>query len=65
MVQANYHYQISMTELKIRRKLGLVGRSSVNVVLPSEILDALNLKIGDEVDIGLDGTKIVMEKVGK
>jgi hypothetical protein len=47
--------------LKLKRKISTAGRKPI-VYLPEEVVNAINAKIGDEIDIYVQGKKIIIEK---
>lgn len=48
--------------VKFKRKI-LQNGSSLAVVIPYEIIDALKLKKGNMMEVWLEGERIVMERV--
>lgn len=47
--------------LKLRRRISTAGRKPI-VYLPEDIVKAIKAKVGDEIDIYLEGKKIIIEK---
>jgi len=47
--------------LKLKRKISTAGKKPI-IYLPEDIVKAINAKIGDEIDIYVDGKKIIIEK---
>jgi YgiT-type zinc finger domain-containing protein len=47
--------------LKLRRHISVAGKRPV-IYLPEDVVRALRAKVGDEVDIYVEGNKIVIEK---
>jgi len=50
--------------LKLRRKISAAGRRPI-VYLPEDVVKAVDAKIGDEVDIYIEGNKIIIEKTAQ
>ena len=48
--------------LKLRRKISSAGRRPT-VFIPEDLVRATGIKVGDEVDIYLDGRRIVIEPI--
>jgi len=48
--------------LRLRRKISSAGRRPT-VFLPEDVVRATGVKVGDEIDIYLEGKKIVIEPV--
>ena len=44
--------------MKIIRKIDTLGR----IVIPKDIRTSLNLNINDEIEIGIEGDKVVIKK---
>jgi hypothetical protein len=51
-----------VTPLKLRRKITSSGRRPA-LILPEDILQTVNAKTGDRVDIYTDGRRIIIEPV--
>jgi hypothetical protein len=47
--------------LKLRRRISTAGKKPI-VYLPEDIVRAIKAKVGDEIDIYLEGKKIIIEK---
>src|SRR4030067_1498857 len=47
--------------LKLKRKISTAGKKPI-VYLPEDVVKAIDAKVGDEVDIYVEGKKIVIEK---
>lgn len=47
--------------LKLKRKISTAGKKPI-VYLPDDVVKAINAKIGDEIDIYVEGKKIIIEK---
>jgi len=47
--------------LRLRRKISTAGKKPI-VYLPEDVVKAIDAKIGDEVDVYVEGKKIVIEK---
>ncbi len=47
--------------LKLKRKISTAGKKPI-VYLPEDVINAVDAKIGDEVDIYVEGKKIIIEK---
>jgi YgiT-type zinc finger domain-containing protein len=47
--------------LRLKRKISTAGKKPI-VYLPDDIVKAINAKIGDEIDIYVEGKKIIIEK---
>jgi YgiT-type zinc finger domain-containing protein len=47
--------------LRLKRKISTAGKKPI-VYLPEDVVRAINAKIGDEVDIYVEGKKIIIEK---
>lgn len=47
--------------LRLRRKISTAGKKPI-VYLPEDVVKAINAKIGDEVDVYVEGKKIIIEK---
>lgn len=47
--------------LKLKRKISAAGKRPA-VYLPEDVVRAVNAKIGDEVEIYVEGEKIIIEK---
>ena len=48
--------------LRLKRKISTAGKKPI-VYLPEDVVKAISAKIGDEVDIYVEGKKIIIEKV--
>jgi len=48
--------------LRLRRKISAAGRRPV-LYMPEDVIRAPNLKIGDEVEIHMEGKRIVIEPI--
>lgn len=48
----------------MKRKINRVGTSTLTVSLPSKWAKQQGLKAGDEVDVGEEGSKLIIEKTG-
>jgi len=48
--------------LKLKRKISEAGKRPV-LYLPEDVVKAINAKVGDEVDIYVEGNKIIIEKI--
>jgi YgiT-type zinc finger domain-containing protein len=48
--------------LKLRRKISAAGKRPA-VYLPEDVIKAVNAKIGDEIEIYVEGKKIIIEKL--
>ncbi len=47
--------------LKLKRKISTAGKKPI-VYLPDDVVKAINAKVGDEIDIYVEGKKIIIEK---
>lgn len=47
--------------LKLKRKISTAGKKPI-VYLPEDVVKAINAKVGDEIDIYVEGNKIIIEK---
>ena len=47
--------------LRLKRKISTAGKKPI-VYLPEDVVKAINAKIGDEVDVYVEGKKIIIEK---
>ena len=47
--------------LKLKRKISVAGKRPI-VYLPEEVVRAVDVKVGDEVEIYVEGKKIIIEK---
>lgn len=47
--------------LRLKRKISTAGKKPI-VYLPEDVVKAISAKIGDEVDIYVEGNKIIIEK---
>ena len=47
--------------LKLKRKISTAGKKPI-VYLPDDVVKAIDAKIGDEIDIYVEGKKIIIEK---
>jgi YgiT-type zinc finger domain-containing protein len=47
--------------LKLRRKISTAGKKPI-IYLPDDVVKAINAKVGDEIDISVEGKKIIIEK---
>ena len=47
--------------LKLRRKISTAGKKPI-IYLPDDVVKAINAKVGDEIDISVEGKKIIVEK---
>ena len=47
--------------LKLKRKISTAGKKPI-IYLPEDVVKAINAKIGDEIDIYVEGKKIIIEK---
>jgi len=47
--------------LRLKRKISTAGKKPI-VYLPEDVVKAINAKIGDEVDVYVEGNKIIIEK---
>jgi len=48
--------------LKLRRKISTAGKKPI-VYLPEDVVKAIKAKVGDEIDISVEGKKIIIEKI--
>ena len=47
--------------VKFKRKIRRSGGTNA-ITVPKEILDALNWKLGDDVEVFIEGSRLVVEK---
>jgi YgiT-type zinc finger domain-containing protein len=47
--------------LKLKRKISTAGKKPI-VYLPEDVVKAINAKIGDSIEISVEGNKIIIEK---
>jgi|WetSurMetagenome_2_1015567.scaffolds.fasta_scaffold24041_3 hypothetical protein len=47
--------------LKLKRKISTAGKKPI-IYLPEDVVKAINAKVGDEIDIYVEGKKIIIEK---
>jgi len=47
--------------LKLKRKISTAGKKPI-VYLPEDVVKAINAKVGDAIDIYVEGNKIIIEK---
>src|SRR3990170_7299018 len=47
--------------LKLRRKISTAGKKPI-IYLPEDVVKAINAKVGDKIDISVEGKKIIIEK---
>ena len=47
--------------LKLRRKISTAGKKPI-IYLPEDVVKAINAKVGDAIDISVEGKKIIIEK---
>jgi len=47
--------------LRLKRKISTAGKKPI-VYLPEDVVKAINAKVGDEIDIYVEGNKIIIEK---
>jgi len=47
--------------LKLKRKISTAGKKPI-VYLPDDVVKAIDAKIGDKIDIYVEGKKIIIEK---
>ena len=47
--------------LRLKRKISTAGKKPI-VYLPEDVVKAINARIGDEIDIYVEGNRIVIEK---
>ncbi len=47
--------------LKLKRKISTAGKKPI-VYLPEDVVKAINAKIGDNIEIYVEGNKIIIEK---
>jgi hypothetical protein len=47
--------------LKLKRKISTAGRKPI-IYLPEDVVKAIDAKIGDAIDITVEGKKIIIEK---
>jgi hypothetical protein len=47
--------------LKLRRKISTAGKKPI-IYLPEDVVKAINAKVGDAIDIYVEGKKIIIEK---
>ena len=47
--------------LKLKRKISTAGKKPI-VYLPEDVVKAINAKIGDEINVYVEGSKIIIEK---
>jgi len=47
--------------LRLKRKISTAGKKPI-LYLPEDVVKAINAKIGDEVDVYVEGKKIIIEK---
>jgi YgiT-type zinc finger domain-containing protein len=47
--------------LKLKRKISAAGKRPV-IYLPEDVVRAVKIEVGDEVDIYVEGNKIIIEK---
>jgi YgiT-type zinc finger domain-containing protein len=47
--------------LKLKRKVSTAGKKPI-VYLPEDVINAVDVKVGDEIEIYVEGKKIVIEK---
>ena len=47
--------------LRLKRKISTAGKKPI-VYLPEDVVKAIDAKVGDEVDVYVEGKKIVIEK---
>ena len=47
--------------LRLKRKISTAGKKPI-VYLPDDVVEAINAKVGDEIDIYVEGKKIIIEK---
>lgn len=47
--------------LRLRRKISTAGKKPI-VYLPEDVVKAINAKVGDEIDVYVEGNKIIIEK---
>jgi YgiT-type zinc finger domain-containing protein len=47
--------------LRLKRKISTAGKKPI-VYLPEDVVKAISAKIGDEVDVYVEGNKIIIEK---
>ena len=45
----------------MRRKISTAGKKPI-VYLPEDVIKAINARVGDEIDIYVEGNRIVIEK---
>ena len=48
--------------LKLKRKISTAGKKPI-VYLPEDVVKAINAKVGDAIDIYVEGNKIIIEKI--
>lgn len=47
--------------LRLKRKISTAGKKPI-VYLPEDVVKAINAKVGDAIDIYVEGNKIIIEK---
>jgi hypothetical protein len=47
--------------LKLKRKISTAGKKPI-IYLPEDVVKAIDAKVGDEIDIYVEGKKIIIEK---
>jgi len=47
--------------LRLKRKISVAGKRPI-LYLPEEVVKAVDVKVGDEVDVYVEGKKIIIEK---
>lgn len=47
--------------LKLKRKISTAGKKPI-IYLPDDVVQAIDAKVGDEIDIYVEGKKIIIEK---
>ena len=51
----------NLTPKNSKRKISTAGKKPI-IYLPEDVVKAINAKIGDEIDIYVQGKKIIIEK---
>lgn len=54
--------QSVLQPLRLKRKISKAGKRPV-LYLPEDVVKAIDAKVGDEVDIYVEGNKIIIERV--
>jgi len=50
--------------LKLRRKISAAGKRPI-IYLPEDVIKAVKVKVGDEIDVYVEGERIVIEKTAR